>query len=654
MWGPVGLGLGITIYFSLTNEPSLTKLMVPLPILGIALFSQRLRALAVIGLTIILGLMSAKIRTEMIATTLLAKEIKSVEMTGQLLEIEVSPEKRRLVLGDIQSIERSSKILPKKVRLNVPKSINTPLQVGDRLTLTADLLPLSDPVSPRGYDFRRHAYFQGIEAVGRVKKIIEVLPSLEISSFALKIQQLRHRLTENLRSHLPGQTGEIAAALITGDRSGLTQEVRQQFADSGLAHILAISGLHLSLVAGLVFLFFRRGFALIPALAERFPIKKWSAVLVILVTGLYLAIAGFGIPVQRSYIMIGIAMIAILLDRNPLSMRLVAVAATVILLTRPESLLSVSFQLSFAAVVALIAAYESGWSPLREWSLQKRRSWRKGVAYTAGLMATTLIASLATTPFTIYVFNRVTLQAIAGNLLAIPLTGLLIMPAAMASVASLSIGGIDFCFQVFGWGINMLMRIAQTVAMWPGAAVQVPKPPVWFLLFNVLGGLWLCLWRRSWRWIGLAPISLGWFALAFTQKPDVLVARDGSVMAYHQGDTLYVSGEKRGGFFSDLWMRELGLSQKKVWDSPTVTFDKGVILMTGFKQDLSDPCQTSQVIISTGYVWKKCKIKKKRPYIIDRYTLNKFGTQFIWIKEGRVTSESVRSFLGNRPWTGEW
>jgi competence protein ComEC len=256
-----------------------------------------------------------------------------------------------------------------------------------------------------------------------------------------------------------------------------------------------------------------------------------------------LAISGFGIPGQRAFLMISIIMIAIILDRHPISMRLVAIAATVILIFRPESLLSASFQLSFAAVIALIAAYEDGWGPLRQWSLHGG-TLRRLLAYGGGVIATTLIATVATTPYTLYIFNRITLQTVVGNFLAIPLTSFIIMPAATFSVLSLPLGGFDYSFRILSFGLEWLIKITETVSSWPGAAITVPKPSPIFLIFVTLGGLWICIWKSVWRWWGILLCGIGCSSILMNHPPTIFVASDGSVLAYRLQDTLYVSDLK--------------------------------------------------------------------------------------------------------------
>jgi competence protein ComEC len=654
LWWPVGLGIGISTYFSLPFEPSLTQtsIVLLLSLVGtfVALHQRNdhlfIFLISIASLSMILGFSAAKVRSDWLATPFLSQKIERIRISGRLIDIEEQHNRRRLTLDQLTFEDDTSRL--NKIRLTHTLSKPLTATLGDRISLETSLLPVSDPVSINGYNFRRQAYFLGMGATGHIKSPIQILKKQDKR---LWLEATRYRLTKSIRQQLPGQTGEIAVALITGDRSGIHPHIRQAFTDAGLAHILAISGLHLTLVAGLIFLIFRRGLALIPYLAENYPIKKWAAILVAFATFAYLAISGFGIPGQRAFVMISIVMLGILLDRNPLSMRLVAIAATLILLLRPESLLSASFQLSFAAVIALIAAYEGGWSPLRQWSLEGRYS-RKIIAYGAGLIATTLIATLATTPFTLALFNRITLQTIVGNFLAIPLTSILIIPAATFSVFSLFFGGIEFAFQMLSFGIKQLIRIAEMVSSWPGAAILVPTPPPSFLGLITLGALWICIWKSYWRWLGIIPCGTACIILFFQNPPTIYASVDGSVIAYSLRDVLYISNLKKGSFYTNQWMKELGLTQKKEWTQDQVHLGNCLMIRSSdYNLPISKEMCQHPCLITTGYAWRECREWGHLPKIlIDRYTLKKEGIAQIWTNTNFIQVKFVKRELGIRPW----
>lgn len=670
LWTPVGLSMGILIYFQLNFEPSLScTLLTSIAGLGLLgglwprlknhkIFTEKLGIFwygAIISL--IIGFNAAKIRTELLGTVFLKEKISKISFMGTLLEVEhpvvKNSSKRRIIVSNLVFKASPIRPLPSKIRLNIAaKKLNA--EPGDQIQCQADLLPISFPVSLTGFDFQRHSYFQGVGAVGRVTLNCQLVKKAQKTQF----YQWRYQLTQVLRHHLSGQAGEIAGALITGDRSGISKDVRQNFANAGIAHILAISGLHISLVASVIFLLVRRGLTFLIFFNEKFHTKKWAAIIAIFAIGGYLAISGYGFPAIRSFIMTSLVMVAILVNRQPLSMRFLSLAATFILLLYPESILSISFQLSFAAVLALIAFYEGGYRVLKDWSQKTERFvWLKHViVYVVGIILSTVIATLATTPFIIYTFNNYTLQAVLGNLIGIPLVSLWIMPLAVLSLLSLVLGGIPFIFKIWGLGINILTKSAEYISHLPGAAIFIATPPSTFLALISFGGIWVCLWKLPWRWLGLIPI-IGSIGLMFCDHHTHLyIAGDGSVIAYRQGKVLNVSSLGKGKFYYDQWSKELGGIEIKKWQSENIILPSSLTLISDpyyqYSKEIQTLCAYSKDwIISNGYIWRICGNLVPKEKIIDRYHLKKNGTYLIYLREKRDPRIVVlKEALEKRPW----
>ena len=378
--------------------------------------------------------------------------------------------------------------------------------------------PPPRPAAPGAFDFARFAYFQGLGAVGfalgDARRIApsgqDGPPNESIDAPSGSMERLRYAIAERIRAALTGERGAVAVALITGFREGIPESVEQNMRDSGLAHLLAISGLHVGLVAGTVFLLVRGGCALVPAIALRWPIKKWAAVSAAAVAFGYLFLAGATEPTQRAFLMLLITVIGICLDRGSISMRLVAWAALFILLLSPESLLSVSFQLSFAAVTALVAVYETI-TARREWAANEparvQSAGSRFPRYALQLGLSSMIATLATAPFALYHFNRVAGYGLLANLAAVPLTAFVIMPLGLLAVFLMPLGLEAGPLYLMGQGIGAVLWVARQVASLPGAATLVPAFPHWGLVAVTLGGLWLCIWRGPWRWLGLAGFA---------------------------------------------------------------------------------------------------------------------------------------------------
>ena len=264
---------------------------------------------------------------------------------------------------------------------------------------------------------------------------------------------------------------------------------------SGLAHLLAISGLHIGLVTGVLFFAIRGILAALEPIALRFAIKKWAALGALLGAFAYLLVTGATVPTQRAFLMAAMVLSAIMLDRTAISMRLVAWAALIVLLIAPESLLGASFQMSFAAVIALVAGYEAVRVPFGRWRAHGGW-WRLPLIYLLGVGLTTIIAGSATTPFVIFHFNRFSAFGLAANLLAVPVTALWIMPWATVAYILMPLGLEGVALAPMGWGIEAVIAIAREVAGWPGSVTLVPAMPVSGIALVAAGGLWLCLWRR--------------------------------------------------------------------------------------------------------------------------------------------------------------
>ena len=655
LWIPVALGVGISFYFGLKQEPPIGMgvFFVLISLCLAKLGSFRPLFFLVISLTI--GFLAATLRTEFVGTIMLNEPIKNCIFVGTVDFVEEKPTGSRVILKEITT-KKNIKNFPTKVRLALAPGVLRP-EIGQTIEAAADFFSFSEPISLTGFDFRRDAFFKGLGATGRLKSWY-YSPFTEkkeswfsvIKEVGLPLKLLRTTLTLFLKKTIGGEEGAIAAALVTGDRSGISETVKQNFVDAGLAHLLAISGLHLSLVAGLFFVGLRRFLCFFPVIAGRYHLKKVVAFLVIPLLFFYLLISGSGVPAQRAFIMTTVVMIGVIIDRPALSIRLVAIAATLILLVFPESLISPSFQLSFSAVLALVAAYEGGWMPLRQWSMEGG-SLRKMVVYSIGLIGTTTIATLATTPFTIYIFNQLTLQSVLGNLIAIPLTSVFVMPFLFLTALSFMWGGSFFLAQGANLSLKVLIDIAHKVASLPGAGIFVATPPFLFIVFITFGGLWICLVTSKHRWWGAGAIGMGIFCTYCTSPPDILIGCHGQVMAYGLEKTLYISSSSQGRFLTKSWAKERGVSNLKPWPSSFVTYTKNhqkFLLVSSYKghyKTLKNLSYNYSIILSPYYI---PTIFKEKKIVIDRSLLK--STALIWVEKEGVTIKWVKDALGNRPW----
>ena len=399
--------------------------------------------------------------------------------------------------------------LPAEARISVaPDAIIGP---GEAVRLRALIGPPPEPASPGAYDFARDSYFQRVGAVGfslSEPMIIEGPPPPWPLQLQLQVNQARWSLARRMIDDMGPAEGGVAVAMTTGHEAWLTQDEVASMRDSGLAHILSISGVHMAIVGGFVFLVFRTLIAAWPWLAVRVNGKKLAAAVALLATGVYLIISGAPPPAVRSAVTLAVAFTAILVDRRAISMHALALAALICLVLQPEAVIQPGFQMSFAATAALIALAEVWPRPPKAintpWPI---RIVQDAGAWVLAAVAVSVAASLATDPIAIQNFNRVALYGVPSNLLMEPLSTFVIMPflAAGALLDCFGVGG--WALAVAGFGIRLLNLIAKGVAAWPHAVWIVPSAPEIALPISFLGILWLCLWRGRLRLLGL-PAAL--------------------------------------------------------------------------------------------------------------------------------------------------
>lgn len=516
LWAPVALGAGIAAYFGLPNEPGLFTATAPFVIAGIllaALLRGTIAAALAVAMTLSgLGFLAAKLRVESVRAPVLEKRLNNVAITGRIERVEPR-EKRgaRLTiavesLGDLEASRR-----PERVRIRT-MSKGAPPPTGARISATATLSPPASPALPGAFDFARLAWFERVGGVGYTFSKVTILPANDRPPpwhirYQTAIETVRTTINARILAVLSGQTGAIAEALVTGERGGISKATNDVFRESGLFHVLSISGLHMVIMAGAVFFGLRLLLAAIPGLALRFEIKKWAAAAGIIGALCYLAISGRAFATVRSAIMIVIMFMAMLLDRPALALRNVALAAFVILVFYPESLFDAGFQMSFAAVVGLVAAYEE----------VRRRFEHRGephpvlrvVLFFGGVVLSTLVAGAAVAPFAAYHFHQSQQYAVLANLLAIPVCNFIVMPAALAALVLMPLGLEAIAVQLMGKGIEIMTWGAASVARLPGAVGHIPAMPDGAFALMVFGGLWLALWQARWRLLGAAAIVAG-------------------------------------------------------------------------------------------------------------------------------------------------
>ncbi|HKF61337.1 MAG TPA: ComEC/Rec2 family competence protein, partial [Dongiaceae bacterium] len=572
LWLPVAMGAGVAFYFALPAEPPLAvgpALLLAAAVVLLLLRRRPVPRVVTLGLLMaILGFSAAELRTAAVEAPMLSGKLTGVEARGRVREVEYLPTGRRIRLDQI-TLEG---VDPPPAQVRVKLGLDYPILVpGDRVRLKATLSPPSRPVAPGSYDFRRDLFFDRIGAVGFGYGRIGVTPATEGEGAVMRavwigFAELRALIEGRILAAMPDRDiAGVTVAFVTGSQSAVPEDVLSAMRDSGLAHLLSVSGLHVGLVAGILFFLCRAVLALVPAVALRWPIKKWAAGLALMGAIFYTLLSGASVPVVRACLMAGIALIAVICDRQPISMRLVAWAAVAVLLLWPESLIGPSFQLSFAAIIALTAM----WEEIAPGRRRESSAWRRGLTGTRNMVLTSLVATLATAAFGIYHFNRFTAYGVVANMLAVPITGFWVMPFLILALLLMPFGLESLALVPAGWGIGAILWTAKTVAAWPGAVSVVRAMPPLGIALVSLGGLWLCLWRRPWRFAGLAAIAAGLATVLFVRPPDLLIAEDGRLIAAAEADgTLRLSSGRADRFAGQTWLHRAGQEKPLAWAAP--------------------------------------------------------------------------------------
>jgi competence protein ComEC len=561
-WLPVAFAVGIIGYFTADREPAwwATSVLAVAGVAGACVARRRpfgfplALGFAAMGA----GLAIATLQTVRIAHPILQYPIPSVTLAG-FVEIREEREKSDRIVLRVQRFDGApAGGTPDRVRVAVKKG-SAPA-VGSFVELKAHLSPPLQPLRPGGYDFARDMYFQRIGASGYTLGSIKVKPPPVTGGFWLRyatlIDDVREAIDKRIRAIVAGDNGSIASALITGKRDALSTSVNDAMYISSLAHVLSISGYHMAVVAGIVFFVIRAGLALVPSLANRHPIKKWAASGALIAATFYLLLSGAEVATQRSFIMIAIVLVGVMLDRPTLTFRTISVAAVVVLTLAPQAVVHPSFQMSFAATLALIAAYQYGlpWRADRENSLGARMAlW--GVREFAGLILASLVAGLATTPYAAYHFHRLAPYGVLANLLAMPVVSVVVMPMGILGLVAMPFGFDAPFWRLMGDGIDWMIGVSLWVSSLPGAVGRIQAFGTGPLLLGTAGLLLICLFRTPLRWSGaVLTIAAGTWAV-LTPRPDVLIAGDGQAAAFRgQNGQLSVLHSARDSFAVKEWL----------------------------------------------------------------------------------------------------
>lgn len=668
LWLPVAFGVGIAVYFGLPSEPSRFAGAALFTVFtAAALAGRRVPVVfvpALAALVMATGFMAAQWRTQAVSSPVLERPLASALVTGRVVSVEPAARGPRVVLAELRLDPPIAGSVPERVRIRL-RARDAAVRPGDRLRVRARLAPPPSASYPGGYDFARVAWFQRIGAVGFALGPARLLPGTAdprpLDAFRSSIEGWRVAIAARITDGIEGPAGGVAAALATGLRGDIPERVQQEMRDSGLAHLLAISGLHLGLVAGFVFALVRGGLALWPRAALRLPLKKMAAVTALAAAAVYLLLAGVTVPTQRAFIMTAIVLLAILVNRSGISLRMVAWAALVILALRPEALLSVGFQMSFAAVIALVAAYEALAGRFRSAAAGSGLG-RRIALYFAAVAFSSLVASLATAPFAIFHFNRFAPMGLLANMLAVPVTAFWVMPLEVVSLLLMPLGLEGLVLPLLERGVATVLAIARIVSSWPGAAVTVPQPAVAGMLAVVAGGLWLSLWRARWRLAGVPLVLAGLASAGSVGAPDILVSDNGTLVALRtDSGAVHISDPRAAPFVRDMWQRRMGVDGFAELAPGPAGLDGlqcdalgclgvaagRVVAIVADARAFAEDCRVADVVIAQVPIPRTCRGPGLR---IGRFDLWRDGAHAVWLGEGEPRVWQARVAEPSRPW----
>ena len=664
LWLAVFMGAGVLFYFSLRAEPPLwAGAAVAGPaILGAVLARRLVPLLAILLPLAAAGVGFSACQMAMARALPVAPLPRTgVILTGTVRGVEALPAGRRITIEAVH-LSDPDRTYPRRVRVRLHAGDEAALETGDTVRLRALIRPPSAPAYPGGWDLQRDAFFSGLGGYGMALGRVEVLERASPKGPMRIVQWLRDTIDTRIAAVLPGPAGAISATLLTGVTSAIPEPDRAAFRDSGLAHLLAVAGLHIGIVMGLAMGFARTVLAASERASLFWPCKQIAAVTALMVGGGYMLLTGMHVPIARSFVMACLFTLAVLAGRRAVSLRGLALAAVAIMLIEPWEVVGVSFQMSFSAVLALIAGYEA----LRPWlhRLYGHGSFRRRLAlHVAALALTSLLAGTASAPYGAYHFGRVQIYFVLANMVAVPLTAMWVMPAGLIALALMPLGLERLALVPMGWGVEAILWIAHATADLPQATFAVPHIPPWGLAVLSLGIAWLGLWRTRWRLAGIAAILIGLASPAFDRPPDLLVSEDARLIGFRTPSGLFVQqGQGASRFTLDSWrqlwaMGELAPMPEALPDGSIVCAagacllrprpEGAAALLLGSAEHPAQ-CRDAAVLISAEPARGRCP--RPWPILVDRFTVWRQGATAIWLDPDGARVLTDRAERGAQPW----
>ncbi|MDL2339918.1 MAG: ComEC/Rec2 family competence protein [Pseudomonadota bacterium] len=661
-WLVIGFGSGIAGWFAL-GEPrqwaALIAIALALAVLGFLLLAGRVgRALGWFALAAALGCALVWARSVSVAAPRLDWP-KVVSVTGRIEQVDLLTAKGQVRL----TIAPDSKDLPPRIRVSFDQDgAPAGLAPGSQVSLRARLAPPPPMALPGTYDFARDAWFKGIGAVGKALGPVTVTRAERPRGFAWA----RDGLRQHIQAVMPAGTAGIAVALVTGDQNAVGKEDADAMRRSGLTHLLSVSGLHIAAVVAAAMFLTLKLLALSRTLALRLNLVMVAAGAAAAAGIGYTLLTGAQVPTVRSCVAALLILAGIALGRESLSMRLIAVGALLVLLFRPEALAGASFQMSFAAVTAIVALHSTRWA--REvFARREEGALARLLRAGGGLFMTGLAVEVALIPLALFHFHRAGLYGVAANIIAIPLTTFVIMPLEGGALL-LDVAGIGApLWTLCSWSIAALLGLAHWVAAAKGSVALIPGMPVAAYTLMVGGGLWLCLWVTPIRRLGLFPIIIGAMIAGAAPRPDLLVTGDGKHAAIidrdgtplllrdRSGDYVRSLVSEASGFDGDEGTIDTARFGSCTRDSCIADIERDgrrwrLLAMRSPDvlewQALIANCAAADIVIADRRLPAACKPRWLK---LDRTMLQRTGGLALTLRQRPLVS-SVEQWVGDHPW----
>jgi competence protein ComEC len=683
LWLPVFMGAGVLTYYALHAEPAAwTGAALAAIGFSAATFLARWPALRALGFAVgfaALGFASAQFATARAPSIETGLPTHATIAEGTIRVVEVLPDGRRITMNSVvliddqrppgrappTSVAAAPNVTPltRTARFRLAAGDNTALATGDTVRVRVMAFPPSPPALPGGWDTQFDAFFAGLGVSGYALGRVEVTAHGTPDRLAAQVQRLREIIAKRVTAVIPGAAGAVSVTLLTGASRGIPEADHAAFRASGLAHILAVAGLHIGIVMA-----FALGAARIAlALSERaslfWPAKQIAAVFALCAGGAYMVLTGAHVPIVRSFVMACLFTLAVLAGRQPISVRGLGLAGIALMLVAPYEVPGVSFQMSFSAVLALISGYET----LRPWL---RRLYgvslaRRLLSYLAALALTSTLAGTASLPYGAYHFGHVQIYYIWSNMIAVPVTALLVMPAGMIALLLMPFGLEWIALIPMGYGAALIVEIARVTAALPDATLPAPHAPAWGLAVLSVGIAWLGIWRSRIRLAGLAAIAIGIASPAFDRPPDILVSADAGLIGFRTEHGVFLQRTRgNSGFVRDAWLTR--------WNAGTAAdLPANGSAAAGALQCVPDGCEfrprpgdriallvrgptrpsgcaEAAVVVSAEPARAVCPWPSPHP--VDRFAVWRDGPIAIWLEPHGARVLTDRQDRGDRPW----